>query len=76
MPSVATLESLKPGTAAVIVQVHAVDQPVCLRLQELGLLPGTSVLVLANQGGLVLRIGDQRLCLAEGLARAVEVLAL
>jgi Fe2+ transport system protein FeoA len=76
MPSFATLEALPQGAAAVIVQVHAVDQPVCLRLQELGLLPGTTVLVLSNQGGLVLRIGDQRLCLAEGLARAVEVLAL
>jgi|GEM_PF-6482588 len=76
MPNFATLETMRPGAAAVIIQVHAVDQPVCLRLQELGLLPGTTVLVLANQGGLVLRIGDQRLCLAAGLARAVEVLAL
>ena len=76
MPSPATLESLQPGDTAVVLQVHAVDQPVCLRLQELGILPGTTVLVLTNHGGLVLRIGDQRLCLAAGLARAVEVLAL
>jgi Fe2+ transport system protein FeoA len=76
MTNFASLETLQPGAAAVIVQVHAADQPVCLRLQEMGLLPGTTVLVLANHGGLVLRIGDQRLCLAAGLARAVEVLAL
>ena len=70
-----TLEQLQPGTPAVVLEVRTTDQPVCLRLQELGLVPGTPVLVLSKQGGMVILVGEQRLCLSESLARAVDVLA-
>lgn len=70
-----TLEQLRPGSAAVVLEVRTTDQPVCLRLQELGLVPGTPVLVLSNQGGLMILVGEQRLCLSDPLARAVAVRA-
>ena len=71
----ATLDQLKPGTPAVVMEVRTAEQPVCLRLQELGLVPGTPVLVLSRQGGVVILVGDQRLCLSAPLAQAVQVLA-
>jgi Fe2+ transport system protein FeoA len=71
-----TLDQLKPGDSAVVMEVRADDQPVCLRLQELGLVQGTPVLVLSRQGGVVILVGDQRLCLSAPLAQAVQVLAL
>ncbi len=70
-----TLADLRPGFSAAVLQVHGQDQPLCLRLQELGLVPGALVEVLADQGGRMVRVGDQRLCLGEDLARAVEVMA-
>lgn len=69
-----TLDQLRPGINAVVLEVHAHDQPVCLRLQELGLVPGAPVQVLSNSAGLLLLLGDQRLCLGEDLAKAVDVL--
>ena len=71
-----TLEALQPGVPAVVLEVRTTDQPVCLRLQELGLVAGTPVLVLSRQGGLMILVGEQRLCLSASLARAVDVLAL
>lgn len=70
-----TLAQLQPGSPAVVLEVRTTDQPVCLRLQELGLVPGTPLLVLSKQGGLVILVGEQRLCLSESLAGAVAVLA-
>lgn len=69
----ATLDRLPTGTPAAVLAVSHADQPLCLRLQELGLVPGADVEVISRQGGTVLRVGDQRLCLAEGLARSIEV---
>jgi Fe2+ transport system protein FeoA len=71
-----TLNQLKPGAEAVVMEVRTSDQPVCLRLAEMGLVPGTPVLVLSNHSGLMIQVGEQRLCLSCGLAEAVQVLAL
>jgi Fe2+ transport system protein FeoA len=68
-----TLAQLEPGFPAAVLEVRGQDQPMCLRLQELGLVPGASVEVLSKESGLLLRVGDQRLCLGEGLAQAVDV---
>jgi Fe2+ transport system protein FeoA len=70
-----TLDQLKPGTPAVVMEVRTVDQPLCLRLSEMGVVPGTPVLVLSNHGGLMVQVGEQRLCFSGGLAGAVHVLA-
>jgi len=70
-----SLDQLQPGAAAVVMEVRTVDQPVCLRLAEMGLVPGTPVLVLSNHSGLMIQVGEQRLCLSGGLAEAVQVLA-
>jgi Fe2+ transport system protein FeoA len=68
-----TLAELPPGFSAAVLGVNHGDQPLCVRLQELGLVPGASVEVLSRQGGTVVRVGEQRLCLGEDLARAVAV---
>jgi Fe2+ transport system protein FeoA len=72
-----TLNQLQPGAAAVVLEVKTADQPVCLRLAEMGLVPGTPVLVLvlSNHSGLMIQVGEQCLCLSGGLAEAVQVLA-
>ena len=70
-----TLDQLQPGSPAIILEVRTTEQPICLRLQELGLLPGTPVLVLSNHSGLMIQVGEQRLCLSGALAQAVAVLA-
>jgi Fe2+ transport system protein FeoA len=68
-----TLAELQPGFQAAVLEVRGHDQPLCVRLQELGLVPGASVEVISREGGLMVRIGEQRLALGEGLAQAVEV---
>jgi Fe2+ transport system protein FeoA len=73
--SFGTLAELQPGFPAAVLDVHGDDQPLCIRLQELGLVPGASVEVLSRDGGLTVKIGEQRLALGEGLARAVDVVA-
>jgi Fe2+ transport system protein FeoA len=68
-----TLAELQPGFQAAVLEVRGHDQPLCVRLQELGLVPGAAVEVISREGGLMVRIGEQRLALGEGLAQAVEV---
>ena len=58
---IGTLDQLRPGFNAAVLEVHAQDQPVCLRLQELGLVPGAPIQVLSNSAGLLVLLGDQRL---------------
>lgn len=71
--SIGTLAELRPGFQAVVLLVRDQDQPVCLRLQELGLVPGASVRVLSNAGGMMVMVDEQRLCLGEALAKSVDV---
>lgn len=68
-----TLAELRPGFQAAVLDVRGQDQPLCVRLQELGLVPGASVEVISREGGLMIRIGEQCLALGEGLAEAVDV---
>lgn len=70
---IGTLAELEPGFPAAVIEVSHSDQPLCMRLQEMGLVPGAAVEVISRQGGTVVRVGEQRLCLGEALARAVEV---
>lgn len=70
-----SLAELEPGFPAAVLEVSSHDQPVCIRLQELGVVPGAPVEVISRQSGMLIRVGDQRLCLGEALARAVEVVA-
>lgn len=74
--STGSLAELEPGFQAAVLDVRGGDQPMCLRLQELGLVPGASVEVLSRSGGMLVRVGEQRLCLGEDLARSVEVVPL
>ena len=69
-----TLANLKAGQTAAILEVHSRSQPACLRLQELGLVPGTPVRVISNSGSMMIQVGEQKLCLHEDLALAVAVL--
>jgi Fe2+ transport system protein FeoA len=71
-----TLANLKPGQEAAVLEVLASSQPACLRLQELGLIPGTPVLVISSSGAVMVQVGEQRLCLREELAESVAVLPL
>jgi Fe2+ transport system protein FeoA len=71
-----TLANLKPGQTAAVLDIEASSQPACLRLQEMGLVPGTPLLVISNSGAVMVQVGEQRLCLGEELAQAVAVLPL
>ena len=70
----ATLANLKPGQAAAVLEITASSSPSCLRLQELGLVPGTPVQVISSAGSVMVQVGMQRLCLREELAQSVGVL--
>jgi Fe2+ transport system protein FeoA len=69
-----TLANLKPGQTAAVLEIHERSQPACLRLQELGLVPGTPVRVIGGEGSLMIQVGEQKLCVHEELALAVAVL--
>lgn len=69
-----TLANLKPGQEAAVLEVKANSQPACLRLQELGMVPGTPVLVISSAGAVMVQVGEQRLCLGQELAESVAVL--
>jgi Fe2+ transport system protein FeoA len=68
-----TLANLKSGQQAAVLAVKHQGQPMCLRLQELGFVPGMALTVISNQGSVMVQVGDQRLCLEEALARTVDV---
>lgn len=74
--STGSLAELQPGFPAAVLSVGGDNQPMCLRLQELGLVPGASVEVLSRSSGLLICVGEQRLCLGVDLAGHVEVLPL
>jgi Fe2+ transport system protein FeoA len=69
-----TLANLKPGRPAAVLEVSSSLQPACLRLQEMGLVPGTPLLVISSAGAVMVQVGEQRLCLREELAQSVAVL--
>ncbi len=69
-----TLANLKAGQTAAVLEVNSHSQPACLRLQELGLVPGTPLRVISNSGAMMIQVGEQKLCLHEDLAQAVAVL--
>ena len=71
-----TLANLKEGQTAAVLEVEASSQPACLRLQEMGLVPGTPLMVISNSGAVMVQVGEQRLCLGQDLAQAVAVLPL
>jgi Fe2+ transport system protein FeoA len=71
-----TLANLKPGQNAAVLEIQSSSQPACLRLQELGILPGTPLLVISSGGAVMVQVGEQRLCLREELAETVSVLPL
>jgi Fe2+ transport system protein FeoA len=71
-----TLANLKPGQNAAVLEIQSGSQPACLRLQEMGLLPGTPLLVISSGGAVMVQVGEQRLCLREELAESVAVLPL
>ena len=71
-----TLANLKPGQSAAVLEVLAHSQPACLRLQEMGMVPGTPLLVISSAGAVMVQVGEQRLCLREELAQTVAVLPL
>lgn len=69
-----TLDNLRPGFQAAVLEVHASNRPACLRLQELGLVPGAPVEVLSSGDSILVRVGEQRLVLRRELAHEVSVL--
>ena len=69
-----TLANLKSGQSAAVLDVQSSSLPACLRLQELGMVPGTPVRVISNNGSLVIQVGEQKLCLNADLAQAVAVM--
>ncbi len=69
-----TLDNLRPGFQAAVLEVQSDNRPACLRLQELGLVPGAPVEVIATGSSIIVRVGEQRLCLGRELAHAVSVL--
>ena len=69
-----TLANLKAGQMAAVLDVRSDSQPACLRLQEMGMVPGTPLRVISNNGSLLIEVGEQKLCLHEDLALAVAVI--
>ncbi len=68
-----TLANLRPGVSAVVLGTKT-GEGHTLRLREIGLCAGAFVEVLNNDRDVVVRVGEQRLCLAEDYAREVNVL--
>ncbi len=68
-----TLSNLRPGVSAVVLGVQS-DNEQTLRLREMGLCAGAFVEVLNNDSTVLVRVGEQRLCLAADYAREVTVL--
>ncbi len=68
-----TLSNLRPGVSAVILGIQS-DAKHTLRLREMGLCAGAFVEVLNNDSTVLVRVGEQRLCLANDYAREVAVL--
>ena len=73
-PSLApTLANLKVGQNAAVLEIGSSHLPACLRLQEMGLVPGTPLVVISSGGAVMVQVGEQRLCLREELALSVAV---
>jgi Fe2+ transport system protein FeoA len=70
-----TLSNLRPGQSAAVVDV-APNLPMCLRLQELGLVPGSEVEVLSGGSSLIVKVGDHRLTLRQEQAKGIRVVPL
>lgn len=69
-----TLDNLRPGFEAAVLEIRAGEGPLCKRLQELGVVPGVPVEVLSAGSPMLVRVGEARLCLRSDLANAVHVL--
>jgi len=67
-----TLANLRPGVNAAVLGVENESRE-GLRLGELGLCAGAFLQVLTNDRSVVVRVGEQRLCLAEAYAKDVTV---
>lgn len=66
-----TLGNLRPGALAEVVGVSVTQGST--RLRELGFAPGVSVEVLSGGETLLVRLGEQRLCMRASSAEAVAV---
>lgn len=69
-----TLGNLRPGALAEVLDVGTSRGG--LRLRELGFAPGVSVEVLRGGDTLLVRLGEQRLCMRTESADAVSVIPL
>ncbi|MES2200854.1 MAG: FeoA family protein [candidate division FCPU426 bacterium] len=69
---VETLDNLRPGFSAAVLEVLDRDRH-DTRLQEIGIVPGAQVEVLATGTTMLVRVGEQRLSLRKEAAEAVTV---
>lgn len=68
----ACLGNLKEGIHAAVCHSSNADE-LHLRLQEMGVVPGTLVKVLTEGNTMVVKVGDQRICLPRCEADRVSV---
>ena len=71
--STACLGNLREGVHAAVCS-STNDDELHLRLQEMGVVPGTLVKVLTEGANMVIKVGDHRLCLPKDEANRVEVI--
>ena len=70
--SAGTLDNLRPGIIAAVLEVLERGRH-DRKLQEMGFVPGASVEVLSQGQPMIVRLGEQRLCLRQEAAEAVSV---
>ena len=70
---VQTLDHLRPGEVARVLQVSAADVPMLMKLSQLGLVPGAEVKVQQSRPAAVVRVGETTVALQRAVARAVHV---
>lgn len=68
------LSMLTPGRGAVIAQIRGTGRGMARRLSAMGIVVGANVMVLSAQNGpLLLRVGESRIALGRGMAHRVMV---
>jgi Fe2+ transport system protein FeoA len=70
---VQTLDHLRPGQTARVLQVSAADTPMLMKLSQLGLVPGAEVRVHQSRPAAVVRVGETTVALQRAVARQVHV---
>ncbi|MCM0756527.1 ferrous iron transport protein A [Desulfovibrio aminophilus] len=69
-----TLRNLGPGESALVIAIDG-GRMATMRLEDLGILPGVEISVLANAAGpLLVSVGESRVIVERGIADKVRVI--